>query len=237
MVRLTLALVAGALVLFVGSVAAKPKAPAPAPAPAPTPKLTKGVTLEGVDPVFAGQLSPRPLSGSEAAELRNKVHPQGDTPKFRIKRLEQVHRARILGADDDAALADPIVFNAQNLYHDQNTWMIAGTATIGAVVDPQRNVIGFDATYENPGQRVARIRFKAEARTRYLLECGVEAAPGVSATFTARGPNGEFSTTSDERAALLLVHDANSDGPVVLELGASAGPWSLEGCELTGHRA
>lgn len=232
--RLAVALVAGALVLFVGSVAAKPRVTAPTPV---EPKLTKGVTLEGVDPVFAKQLSPRPLGGGETAELRNKLQPQGDTPKFRIKRLEQVHRARILGADDDATLADPVVFNAQNLYYDQHTWMIAGTGTIGATVDPQRNLIAFDTTYENPGQRVARIRFKAEARTRYLLECGVEAAPGVNATFTARGPNGEFSTTSDERAALLLVHDAAVEGPVILELGASAGPWFLEGCDLTGHRA
>lgn len=219
-----------ALALWSGPVDAKPSAPATRPV-----KLTTGVTLEGVDPLFARQLSPRPLTANERTALKN-ADQVVDAPKFSIKKLDAVQRARILGADDTAILSDTRVFDAQNLVLDDTTWMSVGSSIMGATVRPQANVLSFQGPMDPsaPYRAAAVIHFVAEANTRYLLECGVTAGPGV--TFTARGAAGEFSTTSDDRASLLLVHDADGRGPVNFELNASDVPWHLEGCELTSYR-
>lgn len=228
--RIVLSLGAITLALWIGSVAAKPAAPAAKPV-----KLTTGVTLEGVDPIFARQLSARPLTATERAANRN-ADQVADPPRFNYKKLDAVSRARILGADDTAILSDTRVFDAQNLVLDDATWMSVGSSVSGATVRPKANVISFQGPVDTSAlyRAAAVIHFNAEANTRYLLECGVAAGPGV--TFTARGAAGEFQTTSDDRASLLLVHDAGAAGPVNLELNASDVPWHLEGCELTSYR-
>lgn len=223
-------IVAAGLVLYIGSVAAKPAAP-----PVKPTKLTTGITLEGVDPVFAKQLSARPLTPTERTALRN-ADQVVDAPKFNIKKLDAVSRARILGAEDGASLPEPVVFDAQNLVHSDSTWMSVGSLASGATVRPKADVISFQGPVDAsaPYRAAAVIRFNAEANTRYLLECGVLAAAGV--TFTARGPGGEFSTTSDDRVSLLLVHESGERGGVNLELNASDVPWHLDGCELSSYR-
>lgn len=222
------------LALCIGSVAAKPALTA---APA-SPKLTKGVTLEGVDPAFGRQLSARPLTASERTGLKNADQVVG-APKFNnIKKLDAVARARILGADDGASLPDSLMFDAQNLYHSDSTWMAVGQGANGATVRPQVDLISFEGTEEpsSSPRADAVIHVPVEAGTRYLLECVVEAPAGQSVVFTARSPSGEFSTTSDERVSLLLVHDAGERGTVNFELRGSALPWHLEGCELSSYR-
>lgn len=225
--------VAGLVIsIGVGSVAAKPTAAVTAARP---PKLTTGITLEGVDPVFAKQLSARPLTTVERAALRN-ADQVVDAPKFAVKKLDSVQRARILGADDSAVLPDSRVFEAQGLVLDDATWMAVGSSVSGATVRTKANFISFQGPVDTsaPYRAAAVIHFVAEANTRYLLECGVEAAPGI--TFTARGPGGEYAVASDDRASLLLVHDAGERGPVNFELNASDVPWHLEGCELSSYR-
>lgn len=223
-------IVVAGLVLYIGSVAAKPAASPVKPA-----KLTTGITLEGVEPVFAKQLSARPLTPTERAALRN-ADQVVDAPKFSHKKLDSVQRARILGADDSAVLPESRVFDAQTLVHDDSTWMSVGSHVSGATVRPNANFISFLGPVDTsaPYRAAAVIHFIAEANTRYLLECGAAAGPGV--TFTARGPGGEYATASDERASLLLVHDAGERGPVNFELNASDVPWHLEGCELSSYR-
>lgn len=228
--RLVVALVGCAALALIGTVAAK----SPPPSAPLAPKLTKGVTLEGVDPVFAGQLSPRPLSATEAAALRNAGSVAA--PKFTLKHLDPVHRLRILGADDDAVLDAPTVFDAQNLYHDADNWMIAGTARVGASVFPGENYIAF--TSPDPGfagGAGAVVRVKGVPGTRYLLECSLVASESGT-TFSARSPSGEFTVSSDARATLLAVHDMNAAGPLTFDIGASSQPWYLEGCELFAYR-
>lgn len=220
-----------AVLALIGSVAAKPAVQKPL-----EPKLTKGVTLEGVDPVFASQLAPRPLGNGEALALKNSAKGPADAPKFMNKRLASEQRLRILGADDNTSLPDARVFDAQNLYHDAEHWMNAGTARIGAMVYPQQNYIAFANT--DPafaGGAGAVIQIRGETGTRYVLECNLEAGASGT-TFSARGPAGEFSVTSDARATLLLVHDANVNGPVNFDIGASQSPWYLEACELSSYR-
>lgn len=223
-----------ALALCIGDVAAKPAAKVAAPEPII--KMTKGVTLEGVDPAFARQLSPRPLTAGERAGLKNADQVVG-APKFNIKRLDAVQRARILGAEDDASLPDSLVFDAQNLYQDATKWMALGGGAHTAVLRPAANFIRFEGTSEASSLRAdVVLHFPVEAGTRYLLECGVEAGGGESVTFSARGPSGEFTVGSDERASLLLVHDSGERGAINVELRASAAPWHLEGCELSSYR-
>lgn len=219
--------------LCIGSVAAKPTVAAPA---AKVVKLTSGVTLEGLDPLFGRQLSPRPLTATERTALKN-ADQVVDAPNFNnIKKLDAVARARILGADDGASLPESVVFDAQNLVHSDSAWMSVGSLASGATVRPKANVISFQGPVDAsaPYRAAAVIRFNAEANTRYLLECGALAAAGV--TFTARGPGGEFSTVSDDRVSLLLVHESGERGGVNLELNASDVPWHLEGCELSSYR-
>jgi hypothetical protein len=230
--RLAVPFIGCALLALVGSVAAKP----PAKTTAAAPKLTKGVTLEGLDPEFARQLAPRPLAKDEANEIIKQGRGQIDSPKFNIKHLEPVQRAQILGAGDPAALPAALVFDARTPYHDDDNYLELLSNDGAVYLRPLRNYfyfMGGDAVmasrYTRPS---AVIHFKAAANTRYLLECAVDGGPQT--TFSAADSRAEYSVTTDDKATLLYVRDQVGGAEnVVVQIAGDTPMWYLDGCELT----
>lgn len=230
-----LSCVCAALVMVVGSVAARPK---PAPA-AKQPKMTKGITLEGLDPAFARQLAPRPLSRDEANDIVKQGRGTVDAPKFAIKHLGPEQRAQILGIDDPTGLPDPLVFDARTTYHDDANYLEIVSNDGGAAVRPLRNYfyfLGSDAVMASRFTRPsALLHFKAAANTRYLLECSVDA--GQTTVFSASDTRGEYTVSTDDKATLLYTRDqVGGDELVVVQIAGDTPMWYLDGCELTASR-
>lgn len=219
-----------ALGLGIGVASAAPKGKLPDKLPPMKPVA--------IDPAVAKQIKPRALSKSESIELQKKVGVESVPPSFKnIKRLDPVQRALILGQADPAALPGPIVFNARTNYHDDSTYMELQAYNGGSVgVRPLRNYIHFIGTEEVMASPYLRpsllIHFKAQANTRYLLECAVDG--GAVTTFFAADSRGEYSVTSDDKATLLYMRDQlGATEDVVVQVSGNKPGWYMDGCELT----
>ena len=85
---------------------------------------------------------------------------------------------------------------------------------------------------ENTGAS-GELHFTAAPRTRYLLECAVDAGPQM--TISATDDRGQYSVSTSDKASLLYRRDNNTavPEPVVVRLGANYNHWYLDRCELS----
>ena len=77
------------------------------------------------------------------------------------------------------------------------------------------------------------LHFTAAPRTRYLLECAVDAGPAM--TISAADDRGQYSVSTSDKASLLYRRDnpSNAAEPVVVRLAANYNHWYLDRCELS----
>ena len=224
----------GVLVAAVGSASAKPNAKPGAEAKQLPQKASK------LDPVWVKGLTPTQPGGKgqltpvAAAAVRDKAIVD---PSFVIKRLTPEQRGEAMGTAP-AAIQGPLVFDARNLYHDDEHYMeLLSTGGSYTHVRTKRNYLFFSGAtgavlgaYEGA---YAELHFTAAPRTRYLLECAVEAGPAM--TISATDDRGQYSVSTSEKASLLYRRDnvTNVAEPVMVRLGANYNHWYLDRCELS----
>lgn len=222
-----------ALALCIGSVSAAPLKNAGEGG-----KMKGGkAPISSIDPAVAKQIVPRVLKQQDALELQKKTIPLESIPTFKIRRLDPIQRAELLGQPDPASLPGPIVFNARTSYHNDKTYMeILAYSGGGVGVRPLRNYLHFmgpadvmASPYLRPG---VLIHYTAQQGMRYLLECAVDA--GASTNFTAADGTHEYSVRSDDKATLLYMREQlAATTEVVIQIAGDQPGWYLDGCELT----
>lgn len=200
----------------------------------------KGQTpnVQAVDPVVAKRITARALSVQEKRALKKRVSPVATPPKFELQRLSAPQKAELLGTSDPAALTSAR-FDARHTYHDDNTYMeilAYGGGHVG--VRTLRNYLHFNGAPEVMASASARpsvvIHFRAQANTRYLIECAVDGAPAT--TFSASDNRGEYSVHTDERATLLYLREqGGASEDVAVQVAGNTPGWYLDGCELTSN--
>lgn len=226
----------GVLVAAVGSASAKPNAK-PGQGTEATQLPQKASKL---DPVWVKGLTPTLPGGKgqltpvAAAAVRDKAIVD---PSFVIKRLTPEQRGEAMGTAP-AAIQGPLVFDARNLYHDDEHYMeLLSTGGSYTHVRTKRNYLFFSGAtgavlgaYEGA---YAELHFTAAPRTRYLLECAVEAGPAM--TIRATDDRGQYSVSTSEKASLLYRRDnvTNVADPVMVRLAANYNHWYLDRCELS----
>jgi hypothetical protein len=232
--RLVLAVTGvAALALWIGTVAAK----TPVTKDSVPFKPGKAISIEGIDPVFTKQLTPRPLNKDEINNLQKLSAVPTYVPKFQVKHLEAKQIAQLVGASDPTALPAPVVFDARTTYHDDATYMEIEGYNGGQVgVRPLRNYLHFtgpDDVMASPFLRPSvLIHFRARANTRYLMECAVDASGDT--TFHAADTRGEYTVSSVDKTTLLYMRDqAGAGEDVTVQISGDKPGWYFDGCELT----
>ena len=216
------------LVAVVGSAAAKPTTNGK-PVPAKASKL---------DPVWARALTPKPtgevMAPAAMAAARDKAMV---VPAFAVKRLTQLEKGDVLGAAP-AAIQGPLVYDSRTLYHDEENYMeLISTPVSSMTVRTKRNylyIYGSEAGVLSPYNAAgAELHFTAAPRTRYLLECAVEAGPTM--TISATDDRAQYSVSTDEKATLLYRRDnlGATPEPVVVRIAADRNQWYIDRCELS----
>lgn len=178
----------------------------------------------------------RAFTVQERREFKKRASPVASPPEFLIKRLSRPEIAELLGTSDPAALTSAR-FDARHTYHDDSTYMeIFGYGGGSVGVRPLRNYLHFTGSPELMASRYERpsvlIHFRAQPKTRYLIECAVDGGPATS--FFAADGRGEYSVRTDDRATLLYLRDqADSAEDVAVQVSGDTPGWYLDGCELT----
>ncbi|MBK7827514.1 hypothetical protein [Nannocystis sp.] len=216
------------VVALVGSVAAKPTANGKA-VPAKASKL---------DPVWARALTPKPMGEAMGPAAMAVARDQAmKVPAFAVKRLTPVEKGDAMGVAP-AAIQGPLVYDSRTLYHDDENYMeLISTPVSSMTVRTKRNYLyiygseaGVLAPYNAAG---AELHFTAAPRTRYLLECAVEAGPTMM--ISATDERAQYSVSTDDKATLLYRRDnpGASPEPVVVRIAADRNQWYIDRCELS----
>jgi hypothetical protein len=229
-----------ALVALVSSAAAKPTKPtnnSPDQQAGKPPAMKQGLTL---DAVWAKGLTPAlpnakvSVTPADAAVARDQKYV---APTFNIKKLTPEQRGVAMGTTPEA-IQGPLVFDSRNLYHNDDHYLeLLALSPSYTHVRTKRNYMLFSGPTGEPLANYAgswgELHFLAAPRSRYLLECAVEAGPQM--VISATDDRAQYSVSTSEKASLLYRRDNETAVavPVFVRLSANYNHWYLDRCELS----
>jgi hypothetical protein len=223
------------LVVAVGSAAAKPtgnKNPEQTGKLPPMKAKLDAVWVKGLTPTLPNaKVQVTPAAAAAARDQVMKV------PTFTIKKLTPEEKGAAMGTTAPAILG-PLVFDSRTLFHDDEHYLeLLALAPSYVHVRTKRNYLFFSGlsgeALSEYGGAWGELHFMSAPRTRYLLECAVEAGPMM--TISATDDRGQYSVSTSDRASLLYRRDNLSAAaePVMVRLSANYNHWYLDRCELS----
>lgn len=226
---------AALLVVAVGSAAARPTGDKNSEQAGKLPPMKAKL-----DPVWVKGLSPKlqdakvQVSPAAAAAARDQAIV---VPTFSIKKLTPDQKGAAMAAAP-AAIQGPLVYDSRHVYYDNENFLeLIANAPSWVHTRTQRNYLFFSGqsgeVLPEYGGSWAELHFLAAPRTRYLLECAVDA--GTPMTISATDERAQYSVSTSDKASLLYRRDNETavPVPVVVRIKANFNQWYLDRCELS----
>lgn len=214
--------------LALGLAAAKP---VPVPVDTSVP-LKKKPPIQGIDPVWAKQLTPQVKTPGAPA-----VQPFEPPPNFAaIKRMTPLQKAVALKTPPER-LTGPISLSARRPYHDDKHYLELASGRGTVALRTRQNYAflgGSDEVHADIfGRPEALVYFESLPGRRYLLECAVDVSGTQAGTIWATDYGVTYSVNTLDRATLLFRHDGGAAPEQVTVRITGDRAWYLDGCELS----